>query len=171
MKHFQKVSPQVNLCSPCRLSSVETFCLKSVSFISKDHVTSLFIWYLKLKVNWVERYHSAYQVSSHVSLRMDSERICSTNPFKPFPNKPWFLRVCRTSLLKTLWEIEILLIRRNFSFSHSVCYPFWELSAIFVKFEIVVCKLFQVSKSLKFVDWERVKRSDVCHLKTKIAFL
>ena len=22
----------------------------------------------------------------------------------PFPNKPWFLRVCCTSLLKTLWE-------------------------------------------------------------------
>ena len=22
----------------------------------------------------------------------------------PFPNKPWFLRVCSTSLLKTMWE-------------------------------------------------------------------
>ena len=30
------------------------------------------------------------------------------------------------------------------------CYPFEELSAIFIKFEIVVCKLFQ---SLKFVVW------------------
>ena len=27
----------------------------------------------------------------------------------PFPNKPWFLRVCSTSLLKTLWEKENLL--------------------------------------------------------------
>ena len=32
----------------------------------------------------------------------------------PFPNKPWFSRVCNTSMLKTLWEKE--------------------------KFEIVVCK-------------------------------
>ena len=24
----------------------------------------------------------------------------------PFPNKPWFLRVCSKSLLKTLWEKE-----------------------------------------------------------------
>ena len=32
----------------------------------------------------------------------------------------------------------------NFSFSHSVFYPFGELSAIFIKFEIVVCKLSQV---------------------------
>ena len=24
--------------------------------------------------------------------------------FNPFPHKPWFLRVCRSTLLKTLWE-------------------------------------------------------------------
>ena len=38
----------------------------------------------------------------------------------PFPNKPWILRVCSTSLLKTLWEKEKLLVTGNFSFSHSV---------------------------------------------------
>ena len=27
--------------------------------------------------------------------------------FNPFPNKPWFLRVCSTSLLKTLGKGEI----------------------------------------------------------------
>ena len=42
----------------------------------------------------------------------------------PFPNKPWFLRVCSTSLLKTLWEKEKLLVTSNFSFSNSVFYPF-----------------------------------------------
>ena len=36
--------------------------------------------------------------------------------FNPFPNKPFCLRVCRTSLLKTLWEKEKLLITGNFSF-------------------------------------------------------
>ena len=41
-----------------------------------------------------------------------------------FPNKPWFSRLCSTSLLKTLWEKEKLLETRNFSFSHSVFYPF-----------------------------------------------
>ena len=29
-----------------------------------------------------------------------------SDTFSPFPNKPWFLRVCSTSLLKTLWEKE-----------------------------------------------------------------
>ena len=61
----------------------------------------------------------------------------------PFPNKPWFSRVRSTSLLKTLWEKEKLLVTSNFSFSRSVFKPFVELSATFLKFEIVICKLFQ----------------------------
>ena len=62
----------------------------------------------------------------------------------PFPNKPLFLRVCSTNLLKTMWEKEKFLV--NFSFSHSVFYPFGELSVIFIKFEIVVCQLFQFGR-------------------------
>ena len=38
----------------------------------------------------------------------------------PFPNKLWLLHFCSTSLLKTLWEKEKLLLMGNFSFSHSV---------------------------------------------------
>ena len=53
------------------------------------------------------------------------------------------LRVCITSPLKTPWEKEKLLVTSNFSFSHSVFYPFRELSTIFIKFRIVVCKLFR----------------------------
>ena len=45
--------------------------------------------------------------------------------------------------MKTLWEKEKLLETSNFSFFNSVFYPFEELSAIFIKFEIVICKLFQ----------------------------
>ena len=47
------------------------------------------------------------------------------------------------SLLKILWEKEKLLKMSNFSFSHSVFYGFEELSAGFINFEIIVCKLFQ----------------------------
>ena len=46
---------------------------------------------------------------------------------------------CSTSVLKTLRETEKLLETSNFSFSHSVFYLIVELSAIFIKFEIVVC--------------------------------
>ena len=68
------------------------------------------------------------------------------NCINPFPNKPWFLRVCSTSLLKTLREKEKLLVTSNFSFSHNVFYPFVELSAIFINFEILVCKPFQFGR-------------------------
>ena len=37
--------------------------------------------------------------------------------------------------------------------------PIEERSAIFIKFEIVICRLFQFWKSPKFVVWERVKRN------------
>ena len=65
---------------------------------------------------------------------------------KSFPKKPWFLCVCSTSLLKTLWEKKDLFITRNFSFSQSVFYLFGELSSIFMKTEIVLCKLFQFGR-------------------------
>ena len=42
----------------------------------------------------------------------------------------------------------------NFSFSHSVLYPFLELSAIFIKIEIVVCKLFQFGRTQNLTFWK-----------------
>ena len=35
----------------------------------------------------------------------------------------------------------------NFSFSHSIFYAFEEPSAIFIEYEIVVCKLFQFGRT------------------------
>ena len=67
--------------------------------------------------------------------------------FPSSPNKPWGLRVYSVSLLKILWEKEKLLVTGNFSFSHSVFYPFEELSAILITFEIFVCKLVEFVKS------------------------
>ena len=63
-----------------------------------------------------------------------------------FPNNPWFLHVCSTSLLKTLWEKEKLLVMSNFSFSHHVFYPFGGLSGIFIRFKNVIYKLFQFGR-------------------------
>ena len=61
----------------------------------------------------------------------------------PFPNKPWFSCVCSLSLLKILGKIKFL-VTSNFSFSNSIFYPhLGEFFAIFIDFEIVVCKLFQ----------------------------
>ena len=69
-----------------------------------------------------------------------------SDSFNPFPNKPWFLQVCNSGLLKTLWEKEKLLVMSNFSFSHSVFYLFGELVDIFIKLEIVLCKHFEFGR-------------------------
>ena len=37
----------------------------------------------------------------------------------PFPNKPYFLRVSNTGLLKTLWEKEELLVASRCCFANS----------------------------------------------------
>ena len=88
------------------------------------------------------RYWSMY-VIIQLSVRLNGFFLSLINPF---PNKPFYLDVCSTSLLKTLWKKEKLLIMSNFSFSHGVFYPFGELSAIFIKFKIVGCKLFQFGR-------------------------
>ena len=62
--------------------------------------------------------------------------------FDLFPDKPLFLNVCSSSLFKTLWEKKKLLVTSNFSFSCSVFYPFAGLSTGFIKFWIVIFKLF-----------------------------
>ena len=59
-------------------------------------------------------------------------RLCGKG-LKPFPNKPWFLRVYRTSLLKTLWEKDKFDLNWN-SYLATL----------------------SVRKSPKFVIWERV---------------
>ena len=61
-------------------------------------------------------------IISEISLRAKKE---PDNTFNLFQNKPWFSPICSTSLLKTLWEKEKLLVKSNFSFSLSVS-TFWD---------------------------------------------
>ena len=84
--------------------------------------------------------------ASSFNLGQSKNKSFGKGLFIPFPNKPLFSRVCSTSLLKTLWEKEKLLVTSNFSLSRSVFYMFEERSAIFIKSEIVVCKLFQFGR-------------------------
>ena len=72
----------------------------------------------------------------------DTSQIC----INPFPIMPLFLCVYSTSLLKTVLEKEKLLVKSNFSLSHTVFYPFGELPTIFIKLKIVVCKLVSVRR-------------------------
>ena len=76
----------------------------------------------------------------------------------PFPSKAFVLCVCNLSFLKTLSEVEKLLVKSNdyLSFFHSVFYPFLEHSAIFIKFHNVFCELFIFGRLLIFFISEMV---------------
>ena len=77
---------------------------------------------------------------------VDKFHVLIKSVFNPFPNKPWFLRVCSTSLLKTLWEKEKLLVTSNFSFSHIVFYPLGEFSLIFIIVELSSANSFNLGR-------------------------
>ena len=63
------------------------------------------------------------------------------------PRSPCFyLSAVQKKSFKTLWEKEKLLLTSNFSFSHSVSFPFGELSTIFIKSKIVVCIRFEFGR-------------------------
>ena len=91
--------------------------------------------------------------------------ILHLNEFNPFPNKSCFLHVCIAILLKTLWEMEKLLVTRNFPFSLCVFNSFVELSAIFIKFAKCHLQTLSVWKGIKFVVWERVTNYQIRSLK------
>ena len=72
-------------------------------------------------------------ITSNISFSQCFEKACTADTWKPgltwervnpFPHNDTFWRPRETSLLKTLLEKEKLLITSNFSFSHSVFYPF-----------------------------------------------
>ena len=64
----------------------------------------------------------------------------------PFPNKPWFLRVCSASLLKTLWGKGEIARKEQFLLFPPCFYPLGQVAAISINFTIVVCKVFQFGR-------------------------
>ena len=70
---------------------------------------------------------------------MEKEKIL----LNPFPNNSWVLCVCSTSLWKHCRKRRNCLQLAISPFPTVFC-PFRELSAIFIKFENVICKLFQL---------------------------
>ena len=77
------------------------------------------------------------------------------NPLTLSHNKPWFLCVCRTSLLKTLWEKEKLLIEQFLLYLQ--CFlPFRRPFHHFHQTLSCHQQTLSLRKSLNFVVWERV---------------
>ena len=91
----------------CTLVQTESICRWQINIKLK-----------KLKTLWKkEKMLATKQLLPRGSLQLE---LC----VNPFPHNDTFWRPWETSLLKTLWEKEKLLVTSNFSFSHSVFYPF-----------------------------------------------
>ena len=63
--------------------------------------------------------------------------------FSPFPNNPWFLLVCSKVFENTVRKGEIA-HNKQFLLFPQYFYPLGELSAIFIKLEIVICQHFHL---------------------------
>ena len=114
--HLQKKSISISLRSPHKLTQVETFCFWSILWMFKDHSTQGFSRLID-KIDFIGPYNLVttclvqcisgmnltYFCQNRLKEKYALHRVC------PFPNKLWFLRVCRTNILKTLWEKEKLL--------------------------------------------------------------
>ena len=78
--------------------------------------------------------------------------------FNLFPNKPWFLPGCSTSVFgNTVGKDEIARNKQFFFFSYSVFYLLGELSSIFIKFKVFVSKLFQFGRVQNLLLGKRLK--------------
>ena len=78
----------------------------------------------------------------------------------PFINKPLFLCVCSTSLLKILWKKEKLLANEQFLLYPQCFLPSRRTVCHFCRIWNCCLQMLSVLKSLKFVVWERVKNTD-----------
>ena len=111
------------------------------------HKTTVTEFFVVCACHNLRRWSVLYDASlPHLGEKDIMEKMAIINTFGPiltlYQTSPGFY----VSAVKTLWEKEKLLVTSNFSFSRSVFYPFGELSAIFIKLEIVVCKLFQFGR-------------------------
>ena len=138
---------QLLLFPPCFLAAWKTFC----HFHQVYNCCLQTLWvYKSLKFVVCETVNPFLK---NIIADLSNFKAFCRRKVNPFPNKPWFLRVCSTSLLKTLWEKEKLLVTSNFSFSHGLFYPFGKLCCHFHQ----ILRTRSVWKNLKSVVWERVK--------------
>ena len=79
----------------------------------KQHA-ELFLWHECYFTGWCSIGFNRNSIQSTLKLCSNS---CPTQVILASSNDPWFLHVCSTNSLKTLWEKEKLIVTSNFSFS------------------------------------------------------
>ena len=99
------------------LQVMEDNCIKLLR--NSSTIVEVMVW-----TNRDGRKHSRMDQTVLVTTMSHSPQVGSTETLNPFPQNDTFWCPWETSLLKTLWEKEKLLVKSNFSFSPSVFFPF-----------------------------------------------
>ena len=145
------------------LSAYTLYTHPSISFCGNESKFSLFhaikllitsnkflrrVWckYLGTFISWIAIIQNLFLLIylGHAQAKGGFMHFCYTLTVSQ--TSPGFYESAVQIFLKTRWVEEKLLVMSNFSFSHGVFYPFGELSAIFIEFKMVVCKLFQFGR-------------------------
>ena len=87
------------------------------------------------------------------------------NIVNPFPNKPWFLRVCSTSLLKTLRVKEKLL--KQFLLFPQCFLPFWRTLSFSTNSKLSSAHALNLEKSKISLFGKGL--NDICTMKGPVA--
>ena len=88
----------------------------------------------------------------------DQNKLTVLLTINPFPNKSWFLCVCSTSLLKTLWKKE----NEQFLLFSQCFLPVWITFYHFHQIKNCRLQTLLLWKSLKFVVLEEVNHGVDC---------
>ena len=87
-------------------------------------------------------------MSSADTFNLDKATVLSSDKVlritQPFLKQALVFMYLENKSFETQLEKKKLLSTSNFFFSNSVFYPYEELPTILIKFQIVVCKLFQL---------------------------
>ena len=76
----------------------------------------------------------------------DSGKYTEPKPKQPIPKQALVFTCLQNKSFDTVGNGEIACNGQFHPFPAGVFYPFGELSAIFIKFELVICKLFQFGR-------------------------
>ena len=127
--------------------------LKSLKFFILEKINQ---HYFKNRLCSLQGFDELYQFYQLLTLYQTTNFWTGPNSkhlqttFNPFPNKPWFLRDCSASLLKTLWEKEKL-------FGDFLPFP--------LNLKLSSANSFSLEDS-KIIVWEKVKccqNDNFCH--------
>ena len=126
-----------------------------VSRAVRSFVCSIFLSSLVISMYWTNfvKNSLAQYITEMCILRFGSWFI------NPIANKPWFLRVCRTSLFKNTEGKGEIARHEQFLLFPQCFLPIWLTLCYFHQIYYFCLQTLSVWKSLKFDVWERVKFS------------